>query len=709
MASCSTVQAIRIGQNTWTVGETVRTVGSKVFKRNILEPVFGAEWKTVLIEGKFAGHGGTRKYRIEWTSFNPPLVEEYGAQHGIFKKPGNVYPNVPTGENITDPLADEECAETESDFDSSDEEEEERIDTVDEERVAVGGRIWYSNPALDGRDPRPMQDIITLAPRLPDFNPANNKPLVFFNRFFPIRLKRLMVDCTNSNFRSNQRHVDIAEIDQFMGVLLAMCVNPAACIDEYWSLEDNGFKPAKRFKEKTGMSKNRWEEIRSALGFWEGNGDFIYEKEKEDEWYRVRKLFELWNENMDNSFIASDTMVCDECMCRWLADDFYGPSVTKMPLKPEGVGFLIKAAACGRSRIIFGMELQESPSAMDKKEFSMHMMKPTACTLRLVKPYFGTKRCVVGDSWFASVPCAIELLKRGLYFTGIVKGRSSEFPKTFFHESAFDSDSKRGETRTLHSNTEYGAMMAHCWYEPGPDKPSKPGRPRRKKRIGNKKMKCFVSTAHSALPDQPWPRLRRLKNTAGVIVQHTLHIPQTHIVREYFSTANAIDIHNQYGQSLLAIEKIWKVADWWKRLFQFILRVSVVNSYLACRYFQDKPDTFLMDFVDDLASELCWPKRQSPSPKRRKSIEWQASSKVCSMESVKEMFPSINSKGSGRCKVVGPNGQPCGAEAYYFCRKCSVFRDEQKPKLFYVCGARTVKQCGCKYLQSSTQLNAQEE
>ena len=180
MTSCSTVQAIRIGQNTWTVGETVRTVGSKVFKQNILEPVFGAEWKTVLIEGKFAGHGGTRKYRIEWTSFNPPLVEEYGAQHGIFKKPGTVYPNVPTGENITDPLADEECAETESDFDSSDEEEEERVDNVDEERVAVGGRIWYSNPALDGRDPRPMQDIITLAPRLPDFNPANNKPLVFF-------------------------------------------------------------------------------------------------------------------------------------------------------------------------------------------------------------------------------------------------------------------------------------------------------------------------------------------------------------------------------------------------------------------------------------------------------------------------------------------------------------------------------------------------
>ena len=34
------------------------------------------------------------------------------------------------------------------------------------------------------------------------------------------------------------------------------------------------------------MRKNRWEEIRSALGFWEGNGDLVHEKEKEDEWYR---------------------------------------------------------------------------------------------------------------------------------------------------------------------------------------------------------------------------------------------------------------------------------------------------------------------------------------------------------------------------------------------------------------------------------------
>ena len=101
-----------------------------------------------------------------------------------------------------------------------------------------------------------------------------------------------------------------------------------------------------------------------------------------------------------------------------------------------------------------------------------------------------------------------------------------------------------------------------------------------------------------------------------------------------------IDIHNHYGrQSLLAIEKVWRLQISGSVFFQFILLVSVVNSYLAYCYFLDKPHTFLIDFVDVLASELCWPKRQSPSP------------------NFEEMFPSINSKGSGRCKVVGPNGK----------------------------------------------------
>ena len=64
-----------------------------------------------------------------------------------------------------------------------------------------------------------------------------------------------------------------------------------------------------------------------------------------------------------------------------------------------------------------------------------------------------------------------------------------------------------------------------------------------------------------------------------MIVAHNLDIPQSQIVQAYFLKANAIDIHNQYGQYSLGIEKVWRVTDGWKRLFQFIIRMSFVNAY----------------------------------------------------------------------------------------------------------------------------------
>jgi hypothetical protein len=217
--------------------------------------------------------------------------------------------------------------------------------------------------------------------------------------------------------------------------------------------------------------------MRSALAFWEGDIEVTRQKEKEDEWYRIRKLFQLWNENMNQCFKAGDTLVCDESMCRWLAENYYGPTVTKMPLKPEGEGSLAKTVACGISSIIFGLELQESPAAMERKE----LMKTAACTLRLVKPYFA-KRCVIADSWFASVTCAVELLKREYFLLALLKGRSCEYPKKYFHESAFTSESIRGETRTLHSTTQYDRLIAHFWYEPGCGKEDE-----KKKNQGTKK------------------------------------------------------------------------------------------------------------------------------------------------------------------------------------------------------------------------------
>ena len=59
------------------------------------------------------------------------------------------------------------------------------------------------------------------------------------------------------------------EMGKNFGVVIAMAVSPATCIDDYWSTEDNNFMSALKFKEKAGMSKNRWEEMRSLHWFSE--------------------------------------------------------------------------------------------------------------------------------------------------------------------------------------------------------------------------------------------------------------------------------------------------------------------------------------------------------------------------------------------------------------------------------------------------------
>ena len=303
---------------------------------------------------------------------------------------------------------------------------------------------------------------------------------------------------------------------------------------------------------------------------------------------------------------------------------------------------------------------------MERKEFASQMMKTTACTLRLVKPYFGTKRCVIADSWFASVTCAVELLKRGLYFIGIVKSRSCEYPKKYLHESAFTRESIRGVTHTSHSITQYGTLIAHCWYEPGPDKVHKQQATgtvarKMKEKSGNKKMKRFISTAYTALPVEPWSRPRDIQNQGGVIVTHNLDIPQSQIVQAYmyFSKANAIDIHNQYGQYNLGIETVWKMTDWWKRLFQFIIRtcISLVNKYLAYCYFEKIETNHILfrQVVNQVAVQLCWARKTPVSVISRGHVTGGFPS-ICSMESVKEVFPNLNHKGSGRCKVETTGG-----------------------------------------------------
>ena len=284
-------------------------------------------------------------------------------------------------------------------------------------------------------------------------------------------------------------------------------------------------------------------------------------------------------------------------MSQWLGDEYNVPGITKMKLKSEEVGFLIKNMSDSQSKVILHIELQEKPENMAlKKYYSERKMKTTAVTQRLTEHYHGTKRCVIGDGWFSSVKTAEAMQACGLNFVGIAKNASAGYPKQWIREHAFGLNSKHGDVVSLHSVNEHGRkLIAHVWNEPGKASANV-----------NKMMKMFISTFGTSLPAAPWKRLQKICNDAGQIQGVFMDVPKSNIVNFYFEAANSIDIHNHYCQYLLRLEEIWQTKDWWVRIFQTVLGMIVVNSFLAFVLFsENESKPTLKEFVNALAVALC--------------------------------------------------------------------------------------------------------
>ena len=105
--------------------------------------------------------------------------------------------------------------ESDDTSDSSDSSEGEDFDHEENQRkCTVGKRLWVTDVSLDGCDPRPMEDIASLPPHMPGYVTSRNQEVDYFNYFFPSQLVTWMVECTNANSRSYQKHTDQVEMEK---------------------------------------------------------------------------------------------------------------------------------------------------------------------------------------------------------------------------------------------------------------------------------------------------------------------------------------------------------------------------------------------------------------------------------------------------------------------------------------------------------------
>jgi hypothetical protein len=213
------------------------------------------------------------------------------------------------------------------------------------------------------------------------------------------------------------------------------------------------------------MTFNRFENILNALTFSDAT-------QSQDPWALIRGIVNGFNETRRNVVHPGEILVVDECMSAWKCrESKYTvegiPHKTKIIRKPEGKGAELKSIADGETGL--GLELVEGKHIQQTKQYSVEFGEGTAVVLRFAQNYQSSGRTIVADSAFASVKTLNELEKKmGLFFTGIVKTASKEFPKEHL-KKWYEEGQPRGEHVVYSSKTYKGnAMYAMCWADKKP-------------------------------------------------------------------------------------------------------------------------------------------------------------------------------------------------------------------------------------------------
>lgn len=148
----------------------------------------------------------------------------------------------------------------------------------------------------------------------------------------------------------------------------------------------------------------------------------------------INPFLELCCKKWRSAWSPGTYLVPDESMVFWVGGG--APHLTLIPRKPTPLGIMLKTMCCGSTGVMLNAEISESKEVMQEKPYVKEWGVTTATTLRLTEPYFGRKKVVIADSWFASVRTAFALRKQGLHSIMNVKTGHKGFPKAKLLERA---------------------------------------------------------------------------------------------------------------------------------------------------------------------------------------------------------------------------------------------------------------------------------
>ena len=212
------------------------------------------------------------------------------------------------------------------------------------------------------------------------------------------------------------------EFLRYLGIRLLMSTCIGWTKDQFWRPSNEVYEQERNncpYNMKTFMSRRRFDLITKSLSYTDA-----YAPAYRDKYWQVRQMLQAFNAHMASIFSSSWVICLDESMSIW-HNKFTCPGWIYCPRKPHPYGNEYHTACCGKSHILFSLELVEGkdhPSQL-QTEFDNLGGKTVGLLLRMLKSYFATGKYVVLDSGFCVLKGIVELRKRGLFSCALIKKR----------------------------------------------------------------------------------------------------------------------------------------------------------------------------------------------------------------------------------------------------------------------------------------------
>ena len=364
-----------------------------------------------------------------------------------------------------------------------------RVWTIDDRAITVDVngpipyRQWY---IIDSMGERIMQSDSSKVKKMSRLD-------LFILKYPPKHLLKIIRMTSRNLIKLGKPEITKGGLIKFFGIIILGTRFEFGSRSDLWSmLLVSRFIEAPKFGEKTGMSRQRFDDIWRCIRFSEQPAERPEcMSSMEYRWMLVNDFIDAFNDYRASNYSPSDRICVDESISRW-----YGlgghwinvglPNYVAMERKPEN-GCEIQDACDGRSRIMIRLKLVKG--AIDNEvlagvdEESLH---GTRVMKELVAPWAHSGRVVSADSYFASVPCALALHAMGLRFIGVVKTATRQFPMNYLSTVELP---QKGDYKGVVNIGEDGyKLLAFVWVD--------------------RERRYFISNCSSISPGAPYTRKR---------------------------------------------------------------------------------------------------------------------------------------------------------------------------------------------------------